>query len=443
MKQIPIMQHYLEQKEETDARIKLGIEQNRKGYATLRLQTPNGRPLSRTPVHAVLRRHEFKHGANLFMLDEFESADKNQRYREQFSQLFNLATLPFYWKDLEPRQGQPRFAADSPRVYRRPAPDLCLDYCREHDIEPKLHCLNYVPFTPDWVPDDIRQTRYLLEKRFAEIAARYSRTIPGHEVINETLCACKRRFFQQPDLVEWSFKLAEKYFPGNELIINECAGIYQHETQGNRMPYYLLIQRALEHGARIDTIGMQCHWFFPIDYEQGLIDQDRGDAYLNPANIYSVMDRLAAFGKPLQITEITIPAFANKPAFEALQAQLLKLYYSIWFSHPAMEAIIYWNLVDGYAAWTEPGDMSSGENLYYGGLLRFDLSPKPAYQVMYDLFHKEWHTDVQLVTDEQGCCKLHGFYGDYDLDIQTASGTITQQIKLSKQGARELVVTFD
>ncbi|MDD4369438.1 MAG: endo-1,4-beta-xylanase, partial [Oscillospiraceae bacterium] len=371
MKQIPIMQHYLEQKEETDARIKLGIEQNRKGYATLRLQTPNGRPLCRTPVHAVLRRHEFKHGANLFMLDEFESADKNQRYREQFSQLFNLATLPFYWKDLEPRQGQPRFAEDSPRVYRRPAPDLCLDYCREHDIEPKLHCLNYVPFTPDWVPDDIRQTRFLLEKRFAEIAARYSRTIPGHEVINETLCACKRRFFQQPDLVEWSFKLAEKYFPGNELIINECAGIYQHETQGNRMPYYLLIQRALEHGARIDTIGMQCHWFFPIDYEQGLIDQDRGDAYLNPANIYSVMDRLAAFGKPLQITEITIPAFANKPAFEALQAQLLKLYYSIWFSHPAMEAIIYWNLVDGYAAWTEPGDISSGENLYYGGLLRF------------------------------------------------------------------------
>ena len=47
--------------------------------------------------------------------------------------------------------------------------------------------------------------------------------------------------------------------------------------------------------------------------------------------------------------------------------------------------------VDGYAHFWDPdpakivasqGDMTIGENYYYGGLLRFDLSPKSAYHKM-------------------------------------------------------------
>ena len=78
--------------------------------------------------------HEFKFGANLFMLDEFESEEKNRIYREKFPEAFNLATVPFYWNDLEPEEGKPRYAADSPKIYRRPAPDLCVAYCKEKGI---------------------------------------------------------------------------------------------------------------------------------------------------------------------------------------------------------------------------------------------------------------------------------------------------------------------
>lgn len=72
------------------------------------------------------------------------------------------------------------------------------------------------------------------------------------------------------------------------------------------------------------------------------------------------MDTYAKFGKPLQITEITIPAYSNDPADEEIQSQIIKNLYSIWFSHPAMEAIIYWNLPDGYAHRAVPGDMTQG-----------------------------------------------------------------------------------
>lgn len=61
--------------------------------------------------------------------------------------------------------------------------------------------------------------------------------------------------------------------------------------------------------------------------------------------------------------------------------------------------------------------MTAGENYYRGGLLDFNLNKKPAYDVLCDLFHHEWTTDVTLETDAEGKAKLFGFYGDYDLAI--------------------------
>ena len=75
------------------------------------------------------------------MLDEFETEEKNRIYREEFKKYFNIATIPFYWKDLEPERGKPRYAKNSYLVYRRPASDLCLEYCADNVIGPKAHCL--------------------------------------------------------------------------------------------------------------------------------------------------------------------------------------------------------------------------------------------------------------------------------------------------------------
>ena len=105
--------------------------------AVLNIQTADGSALPEDiTVEVKQTAHKFKFGANLFMLDECETAEKNAIYREKFPEFLNLATLPFYWSDLEPEEGKPRFAADSPKVYRRPATDLCVDYCLENGIEP-------------------------------------------------------------------------------------------------------------------------------------------------------------------------------------------------------------------------------------------------------------------------------------------------------------------
>ena len=155
------------------------------------------------------------------------------------------------------------------------------------------------------------------------------------------------------------------------------------------------------------------------------------------------MDLYARFGKPLQVTEITIPAFSNDPKSEAVQAELIEWLYSIWFSHPAMEQIVYWNLVDGYAYVNDPakikdsqGDMTIGENVYYGGLFRFDMTPKPAFFKIRELIQKRWHTEATLATDAEGCAETRGFFGTYELTVETENGATTREISYSKNSGQ-------
>ena len=82
-----------------------------------------------------------------------------------------------------------------------------------------------------------------------------------------------------------------------------------------------------------------------------------------------------------------------------------------------MEAVIYWNLPDGYAAFAPLGDMTAGENKYHGGVLRFDLSEKPIYRALYRLFKEEWHTDESFKTEEK--IGFRGFYGEYEITVST------------------------
>ena len=189
-------------------------------------------------------------------------------------------------------------------------------------------------------------------------------------------------------------------------------------------------------GARIDAIGMQYHMFFRREDE---FEKTRS-AY-NPDSLYRHMDLYAQFGKPLQVTEVTVPAYSNDPEDEAIQAEILEKLYAIWFSHPAMEQIIYWNMVDGYAyvRSNDPvkiresmGNMSLGENYYYGGLLRFDMTPKPAYYAIRNLFEKKWRTDTVTGANERGVAAFRGFYGKYDLEIVTGDKTVTKTVNLQK-----------
>ena len=412
-----------------EGRLSDTIENVRKGDFALEI-TADGKAVTDAQITVELANHDFRHGANIFMLGEFgEDEAAEQNYRKYFAEAFNLATLPFYWSDLEPEQNKPRFDKDSPKVYRRPAPDLCLEFCKEHNIEPKTHILTYDYWVPKWVPtDDVDEIKRLYEIRYKQLADRYSDKINGWEVINETLFTRgDTAFYYDDNYVEWCFEKAEEYFPQNKLIINEATESAWHRFIGNRSQYFMQIERAIAKGSRIDCIGFQYHQFWKREDEA-----EKTKFTYNPINLYRNMDKYAEFGKPFQLTELTIPAYSNDAEDEAIQAEILTWLYKIWFGHPNMEAIIYWNLIDGYAAFAPKGDMTAGENYYYGGLLRFDGSPKPAYYAIRDLFKKQWHTCFKGKTDGDGKAEFRGFYGEYDITVNFNGKTYTAKAGLHK-----------
>lgn len=438
-----ILEMFEEQKEYMEDRVNSGIEKYRKGTAHIVVNDNCGGVIPNAKIKIKQKSHEFRFGANLFMLEELETEEKNELYKKYFADVFNMATLPFYWKDLEPTPGNRRFSKDSERIYRRPAIDLCIEYCKEHDIEPREHCLNYDPWIPDWLVDEpLPYIKEKLEERIRILAERYSKDIPCWEVTNETLYNRLRdknsAFYHERDFIEWSFRTADKYLPDNEITINDAhCNIWADAFNYDRSAYYMQIERELNKGTRIDAVGLQFHMFYPKEEEK-----EQTKYFYEPKHLYDVMDTYAQFNKPLQITEVTIPAYSNSEEDEAIQADILEKLYSIWFSHPNMEQIIYWNLVDGYAAFAPQGDMTAGENYYYGGLIRFDFTPKPSYYRIKNLIEKKWHTEEEILTNESGNATFRGFYGKYDVEIEVDGKIITKEINLSRnsENAFEIMI---
>ena len=259
------------------------------------------------------------------MLGELETEEKNKMYKEYFKDLFNMATLPFYWDTLEPEQGKPRYDKNSPKVYRRPPIDLCIEFCEEYGIEPREHALAYEHFFPAWLRDkDTFTIKKEYSRRCREISEHYADKIRTIEVTNETTGwgfeDNVSDFYEDDDFIEWCFKETEKYFPNNQLVINDFTEAWNNNAR-NRDVYYLQIERALRNGAKIDAVGLQYHMFFRKEDEAGITVP----RYYNPWYLYRVMDLYSKFNKPLQVTEITIPAYSNDTADEDVQAEILKM----------------------------------------------------------------------------------------------------------------------
>lgn len=416
------MRAYNEHKDEVDARIVDGIEKNRKGWCKIRLTDENGVPVSGRTVKINQKTHDFKYGANIFMLDEFDDEVKNTEYRRFFKEYFNLATVPFYWCDLEPVEGKPRYDKNSVKVYRRPAPELCMEYCEENGLDAKLHCLVYESWVPDWVKNlPLGDVKKKYEERFRRISERFSGRMFEFEVINELLCEetwkKKSVLSEQRDILEWSFNTARRYFPNETLVINEGNPLPTLAHADYRSAYFLMIEKALLNGVQIDKIGLQNHLFTganahnPEEYEKSL----KSGIYMNDPNVYfKGLDVISDLGLPLELTEVTVPTFGETAEDEKLQAEMLKLWYSVWFSHPNVDTIVYWNTVDGYAY--DAPDSSWMENNCRGGLFHRDLTPKKSALMLKKLFSETWHTNLELTTDKDGYAEFRGFFGMYSME---------------------------
>jgi GH35 family endo-1,4-beta-xylanase len=378
-------------------RIERNIERHRKGDAVIEVVDGRGKAVGSARVELRQTSHEFLFGANAFVLGQLGSPEKNRAYEEAFVKLFNFATVPFYWAGTEPTPGELRYAEGSREIWRRPPPDRFLPWAAKHGITLKGHPLLWHAHNPDWLPKDPGELKRLFQKRFREIASRYAGKIAIFDVVNESQTVYKTfpLYAEDRAYVPWTFREVVPLFPKDTvLMINE--GPRFNGVPAAESKFFPQLKQLLADGIDIRGIGFQQHYF----------RRERLDAAMptvDPVRWLTAYEDYAVFNLPIYITEITVPAAGDDG--EALQAEILRDFYRLWFSVSKMAGITYWNFADGTAV--------EGENEAVSGLVNEQMQPKPAYRALHRLIHEEWATRAEARTSDHGEAVFRGFFGRY------------------------------
>lgn len=415
-------------KEYFENRYSHDIEKNRKGNFTVEI-TKNGKPVECTEISYKLKKIDFDFGCNIFMLGQYDDKEQEETYLKLWKKLFNTAVVPFYWEGTEPQKGNLRYSTDTPNdIYRRPPVDTVTDYCKQNGITMKGHPLFWQEFIPRWLPDSWDELYPLIEKRFREISERYADTIPVFDCVNEPSRLFDQQFeyknrdwkcvFPPDDYIEQIFELGKKYFPNNELILNEATGAAFGEFRGIYGGYYLLLEKLINKGLKIDRIGLQCH-ISDSPYYKNIFDAER---------LYALLDGYGRLGKPLVLSEIGLSC-----EDEEIQALAAEQMYKICFSHESMSGIFWWNLDDN-GILCEKIRNAADENLPHGGLCR-NGRPKAAYRALDKLINQEWTTNGKT-NISNGKAEFRGFYGEYEIIVDSKK----YNVDFSKSSNKNFVI---
>lgn len=380
-----------------------------------------GHPVSSAKVSVDQVRHEFLFGCDIFGLDLHDAANPIQmQYRKRFADLFNYATLPFYWGAFEPQPGKPEFD----RLLGMAA------WCQEHGIACKGHPLVWHQVYPSWAPKD-DSVLPTLKRRVEDIVQRSGTRIQYFDVFNEIHDAPSTdtgvgfwvKKIGAPNALATALDWARKADPktSHTFLYND------YRTTSATVDLLSALQKM---GSLPDAIGIQSHMHggnWPMD------------------DVWTTIERFTQFKRPIHFTETTVlsgpkrndvdqdhpPAdWLTTPEMERVQADYVEQFYTTLFSHPAVHAITWWDLSDLNAWQGAPA-----------GLIRKDMSPKPAYDRLMDLVHNRWWTKATGSTDAKGLFHSRVFRGIQRVSISLKDGRkVTRNVTVAGDAGTKMLV---
>lgn len=379
--------------------------QYRMATKRIRFENKDGSPVQNKEVTIAQKRHKFIFGCGAFdsiplANGELQGAEKEamELRFDKWLDLFNAGTLPFYWGQFEPEQGKPQTVPLK----------AAADWLKERGVLVKGHPLCWHTACAPWLlnmsNEQILKTQL---ERIQRDVTDFKGTIDMWDVINEVVIM---PIFDKYDngitriskdlgrigIIREVFKAAKEANPNSILLLNDF---------NTSISYEILIEGCLEAGIPIDVIGIQSH-------------QHQG--YWGLEKTEQILERFSHFGLPIHFTENTlisgdlmppeiddlndwqVKEWPSTPEGEERQAREVVQMYDTLFSHPLVEGVTTWSVVDG--KWLNAP----------AGLLRADNSSKPAYDELLKKVKKDWWTTVKIVTDDQGFAEITGFMGDYE-----------------------------
>ena len=383
------------------------IQKCRTADVTLTVTGADGKPLAGAAVTVRQERHKFLFGSNAFAIKPGDAGKAQQDYRDRYAALLNYATLPFYWGAFERQEGRP--GTDRVRGMA--------EWCAQNHIRAKGHPLCWHEVQPQWLDaKTIDEVKSLQLGRITRDVTAFAGLIDTWDVVNEAVrmndynpdtnrIAQLCRKLGRVGLIKETFASARAANAKATLILNDF------DTSAG---YEALIKDCLAAGVTIDVIGIQSHMH---------------GGYWGAGKAWEVCERFARFGKPIHFTETTIASgdarqninwsgrytdWVTTPEGEKRQAREVAEFYRVLFSHPAVAGITWWDFSDAEAWLGAPS-----------GLVRKDMSPKPAYDALMAMVKKEWWTaTLELKADAAGKVKFHAFLGQYAVESGAARGTL-------------------
>lgn len=379
--------------------------QYRMATKRIRFENKDGSPVQNKEVTIAQKRHKFIFGCGAFdtiplVNGELTGAEKEamELRFDKWLALFNGGTLPFYWGGFEPEQGKPNTVP-----LKKAA-----EWLKERGVIVKGHPLCWHTACAPWLlnmsNEQILKTQ--LERIHRDVTE-FKGTIDMWDVINEVVIMpifdkydngitriCKD--LGRIGLIREVFAAAKEANPNAILLLNDF---------NTSISYEILIDGCLEAGIPIDVIGIQSH-------------QHQG--YWGLEKTQQILERFSHFGLPIHFTENTlisgdlmppeiddlndwqVKEWPSTPEGEERQAREVVQMYDTLFSHPLVEGVTTWSVVDG--KWLNAP----------AGLLRADNSSKPAYDELLKLVKKDWWTNLTVATDDEGYAEITGFMGDYE-----------------------------
>ncbi|MCR5002455.1 MAG: endo-1,4-beta-xylanase [Lachnospiraceae bacterium] len=372
---------------------------HRKISKRIRFTDASGNPITGREISIKQKNHAFLFGCGGFDFIPYvmKGEEEYKQVTDSWLEIFNYATLPFYWGNYEPVEGQT-------------GKDLLMktaEYLKDKGVKVKGHPLCWHTVCADWLMkyDNATILKKQLERIDREVTG-FKGVIDMWDVINEVVIMpifdkydnaitriCKEK--GRVGLIREVFARAHESNPDAILLLNDF------NTSTN---YEILIDGCLNAGVPISAIGIQSH-------------QHQG--YWGREKLEEVLERFSHFGLPIHFTENTlisgdlmpehivdlndwqVDEWPSTPEGEARQAREIEEMYRILFSHPLVEAITTWDYKDG--AWLKAPS----------GFIRKDNSRKPSFEMLKKLVREEWWTDTTVRTDENGWAKVEAFKGDY------------------------------
>jgi len=383
---------------------------------------------SDTPVSITQVEHSFRFGVPLDSR-EFEDGDGRLDFYGDIARRHTtllVAETSLKWRNTEPEQGQLTFDLA----------DFELGWAESLDFDVKAHVLlwgNPPPLssgsgTPEWLRDRFpkrnlddaqkQELRGLIRNRIEAVVGRYSGRIDVWEVTNEMLNPLTSWFVDRlgPGVVEDAFRWAREADPGAELVYNEWINeIFTGLGGPGSVAVRDRVIELKDAGVQVDALGQQGH-FAPglvnVGIDVDLSGRTRVDDYA------AALDVLAEAGLPIHITEVTFAA-PDDPESRAAQAEAIM---RIWWGHPQVEEIIFWNF------WNPLGPRSQLDLGLYGE----DGNLTRHGEAILSLLNDRWRTRVDDRTDTDGSIAFTGTLGTYIAQWDTADGPVHARFEVTR-----------